>query len=615
MSQKTAPPPVPRPPSAVPESAGSSSAHNTPDCGRSECGSMHISATELSYVGSDHWAAIADSIADLRHYVDRGEHLESVETLDEGSREGDSRGETVGRSSRALLLYGCQPGSRTEILAAMPSKTVVDRYYEAFWANPTGTPVIWLGLLFGMICLAVITSGASEMSHAGDAEHAILPVNIYREKTAQCLVAGEYTKSGPYVLETMIHYLYIEFLLSPDADHDLWFLLGLEVNTAMRMGYHREPSNFPALTPLQREMRRRLWGTVLLSDILISSQMGMPRMVAESQCDTGEPRNHNDTDLEVGSTELPPSRPETEYTTSTGVIARRRLLVVLGKISDLTGGVKVCTYDEVMRLDQALHQAASTIPQPLQMKPITASITDSPQVIMSRVFLSHLSYKGQLLLHQRFLHLKSSYPNEDTFAHSRRACLDASLGSLQLQKDLDEETRPGGQLDTLRWRVTSIMNHQFLTATMTLCSLLHRGKTFEKRDAIMSALRGARDIWDRAIAASKEAQRAVDTIGFVLARAGEARETLVSLHESSASAISSSRDNLNDVVSDQDTIFNTDTGFSVGANGSMLPSFWGTFTTSPLQEEADVDLGMDFQGPGAQALHNWMEINWPNEDT
>ncbi|KAK8059220.1 fungal-specific transcription factor [Apiospora saccharicola] len=603
MSQKTGPPSVPTPPDVVSNSVGNSgSTHNTPDGGRSECGSMHISATELSYVGSDHWAAIADSIADLRDYVDRGEHLKSVESPDQISREGDSCGKTVGRSSRALLLYGCQPGSRAEILAAMPPKPVVDRYYEAFWANPTETPVIWLGLLFGMICLAVITSGVSEISYGSDTDNTILPVNIYREKTAQCLVAGEYTKCGPYVLETMIHYVYIEFLLSPDADHDLWFLLALEVNTAMRMGYHREPSNFPALTPSNAKCAA-------------ACGMGMPRMVAESQCDTGEPRNLNDADLEAGTTELPTSRPETEYTTSTGVIARRRLLVVLGKISDLIGGVKACTYDEVMRVDQALHQAAATIPQPLQMKPITVSITESPQVIMSRVFLGHLFYKGQLLLHQRFLHLKSSSLNEDTFAYSRKACLEASLGSLQLQKDLDEETRPGGQLDTLRWRVTSIMNHQFLTATMTLCSLLHRGNTFERRDVIISALRGARDIWTRTIATSKEAQRATDTIGFVLAKVGEARETpVLSLHRTLLSA-RSSRDNFNDVVSAQDTTLNTDTGFSAGTTGNMLPPFWGTFPTSTLQENLDIDMGMDFVGPGAQALHTWMEMNWPTGDT
>lgn len=306
--------------------------------------------------------------------------------------------------------------------------------YEAFWANPTEIPIIWLGLLLAMICLAVITLETSETSFGNGAEQVSFQVDLYREKVAQCLIMGEYTKSGPYVLEAIVHYVYIEFLLRPDAGSDLWFLLALEVNTAKRMGYHREPSHFPGLTPFQGEMRRRLWSTVLQGDILISSQMGMPRMVSKSQCDTAEPHNLNDSDLSADTLELPPSRPETEYTTSTGVIARTRLLVVLGDISDLNSGVHRCTYDQVLRLDRALHEAAATIPQPLQMKAITASITDPPQVIMARLFLSHLMYRGQLLLHQRFLHLKSPSPNEDSYVYSRKACLDASLGSLRLQK-------------------------------------------------------------------------------------------------------------------------------------------------------------------------------------
>lgn len=174
------------------------------------------------------------------------------------------------------------------------------------------------------------------------------------------------------------------------------------------------------------------------------------------------------------------------------------------------------------------------------------------------------------------------------------------------------------------------MNHQFLMATMTLCSLLHRGNTLEKRDVIILALRGARDIWTRRITTSKEAQRAADTIGFVLEKVREAQETPVSIHESPSSAINI-HSNFNDLVSDQDTIFNTDTGFSTGqfpnppcsqtsltrtgATGNMLPSFWGTFTAGPLQEEVDIDMGMDVVGPGAQALHAWMEMNWPTGDT
>ncbi|KAK8099992.1 hypothetical protein PG999_010366 [Apiospora kogelbergensis] len=598
MAKKTEPPSLSAPSDPTATPVGSGSTLNTPEGGHSECGSMHISATELSYVGSNHWAAIADSIADLRDYVDRGDHLRPVD-----NHEDASGGETMAAR---------HPRGRLALCSSVHGPTFLQEY-ETFWANPTDTSVVWLGLLFGMICLAAITSGSSDLDHVGNAERAVDQVSVYREKVAQCLIRGEYTKCGPYVLETLVHYLYIEFLLSPDADQDLWFLLGLEVNTALRMGYHREPCHFTALTPLQREMRRRVWATVLLSDILLSSQMGMPRMVTESQCDTAEPRNLNDADLDAHTTEAPQSRPETEYTTSTGIIARRRLLVVVGKISDLTSGVRACTYDEVKRLDQALGQAANTIPQPLRMKPVTASITDSPEVIMARIFLRHLFYKGQLLLHQRFLHLKSS-SDEYSFALSRKACLDASLGSLQLQKTLDEETRPGGQLDTLRWRVTSIMNHQFLTATMILCSLIYRNKSLQSRDTIVPALRAARDIWTRRNATSNEAQRATDTISFVLEEVGEIHDSAAHTPASPSSFITNN-DKLSDSINEQNTMLDASMGFSSSTTGNIIPPFWGACITNPLQEDAFLGMDMELTGPGGQALHDWMAINWPNSTT
>lgn len=279
-----------------------------------------------------------------------------------------------------------------------------------------------------MINLALITSEAdTDTSHDQQ-------VDLYREKTVQCLFMGEYTKPGPYVLETIIQYVYVEFLLSPDADHDLWLLLSLEVNTALRMGYHRDPSHFAHIDAFQGEMRRRVWSTVRLGDILISSQMGMPRMMAEWKCDTAEPRNLNDTDMAPGMAQLPSSRPETEYTTATGTIARGRLLKVLGTISDLISSTRRIGYDEVMRVDRALHEAAASLPAPCQMKPIAASITDTPQAIMGRIFSSHIYYRGQLILHHRFLHLRPPDESQDPFAYSRNACLEASLGSLQLQK-------------------------------------------------------------------------------------------------------------------------------------------------------------------------------------
>lgn len=371
-----------------------------------------------------------------------------------------------------------------------------------------------------MICLAVL---AWEAGHGNQMEQQSLQINLYREKIVQSLILGEYTKSGPCVLETMIHYVYIEFAIRADADKDIWFLLALEVNLAMRMGYHRDPSHFPDISPLKSEMRRRLWAIVLQGDILISNQMGMPRMISDWQCDTTEPRNLNDTDLDEDTSELPHPRPETGMTTALGTIARRRMLTALGTISDLVANVSSCNYTEVMRADANLHEASASIPQPFKMKSMTASITDSPQVIMSRLFISHLFYKGQIMLHRRYVLMESTTADESLFSYSRKACLDASVGMLHIQHILDEETCSGGRLHMMRWRVSSMINHQFLTATMVLCSLLHRGQTLHRKEEIMTTLRSTRAIWMRSSSTSHEAKKAAETVSFVLAKAGEVR--------------------------------------------------------------------------------------------
>ncbi|KAJ2988768.1 hypothetical protein NUW58_g3806 [Xylaria curta] len=514
----------------------------------SECGSMVISPTEHRYVGREHWVAILDSIAELRGRVIADDIRRDCEDT-----------QVTDQFPRALLLYGHRaPTSRIEILEALPAKPIVDRYvsryfnnldlvsftlhgpsflqeYEAFWQNPDPVPFIWIGLLFSIICLAVIVSDYPDSHHAntesGQRSHQIA---LFREKIVRCFVLGEYTKPGPYVLEAMIHYVYVEFLLCRDAREDLWFLLAFQVNLALRMGYHRDPSHFPNITPLQSEMRRRLWSSIVFSDVMISCQMGMPRMISNAGCDTAEPRNLNDSDLTPDMSELPVARPETEMTTVLSVIARRRVLEALGVIADLTASAKPCSYAEVMRVDQVLREAEARIPPPIKTKPLATSMTDPPIIIMARLFTRHMFYKGQLMLHRRFLQVNTSQ-SADIFAYSRDTCLDASLQSLLIQKILDEETHPGGQLDTMRWRMTSIMNDQFLTATMILCSMIHSKQAQSRLEEILASLRGARDVWMRTLD-SQEATKAVKTINLILAKASKySRNTAGDKEDGSAS--------------------------------------------------------------------------------
>ncbi|CAH0050414.1 unnamed protein product [Clonostachys solani] len=503
---------------------------------RSECGSISAAATELPYIGDDHWAAILESISELKHQVDRDEQTRMDDTVEDGNPP------MRRRSPHALLLYGCpRARSREEILSALPPKPAVDRYvsfyfnhlslaysilhspsflreYQKFWEAPSETPIAWIGLLYTIICLSVIASkDNNEIRDKAEDEQLRLQIDSYHEKIVQCLILAEYTKTGPHILETMIHYAHIEFAIHPDANTDLWYLFGIVANMAMRMGLHRDPIHFKGITPLQAEMQRRIWSSLLMGNIIISGQVGMPRMISAAQYDTAEPRNLTDADLDSahtgGMAELPPSRPETEYTPILGVIAMRRIVEALGQISELRAAVTPCTYGEVMRADGGLQRAADSIPPPMKMKPMAASITDSPHAIMWRLFIGHIFYKGQIMLHQPYMFASA---REDIHAYSQKTCLDASLSMLEIQGDLDEETRPGGQISMMRWRVSSIMNNQFLTATMILCSMLHRGVTLGREEEIKSELRKTRTIWMRGSRNSREAQKAAEAVNFVL---------------------------------------------------------------------------------------------------
>jgi hypothetical protein len=110
-------------------------------------------------------------------------------------------------------------------------------------------------------------------------------------------------------------------------------------------------------------------------------------VIKDWQCDTIEPRNLNDSDFDEDCSKLPLSRPETEITTVSYLIARRRIFGALGVIVDFTASVRSVTYNEVMRLDRILNDAEATVPAYLRMKAMAGAVTDPPHVIMHRLFL------------------------------------------------------------------------------------------------------------------------------------------------------------------------------------------------------------------------------------
>lgn len=127
-----------------------------------------------------------------------------------------------------------------------------------------------------------------------------------------CLIAGNYLQPSRYTIETLTLHFAVDQNMNPDASINNWTLIGVIIRLALRTGLHRDPSHWPNIRPLEAEFRRRLWITLYHMDFFTSTQVGLPRIVKDSQCDVRPPANLIDDDLSFEHDEMPIARPLTE---------------------------------------------------------------------------------------------------------------------------------------------------------------------------------------------------------------------------------------------------------------------------------------------------------------
>lgn len=514
-------------------------------------GRLSVESDGTTWVETDHWTAILDGISELKDSLAVAQNYHEHETVSSDML--DSNGPE-------LLLGGSKHVSHQEILAAIPQRSVVDRLvsqffksveiapmvlhiptflteYELFWDQQEQTSVLWIGLLFGIMCLAVLQHKFGfEVQHTQDNTDSRRLAQSYRTKISQCLVFGNYTKPAPYAIETLLLYMHVEILQSKDSETGLWILLGIAVRLALRMGYHRDASHFSRISPFHAEMRRRVWCVIFTMDAGASAQFGLPRMVRASQSNTAEPRNLLDEDIREDMSELPCARPESIRTPVQYFIAKNRLISVSGKISDLKTLTSSPQYAEILRLDKVLHSTYDNIPPSLTMRPMSKSIMDDSTTIIQRIYIALVFYKAKCSLHRPYL---VSAKGDKRYTYSRTACIEAALEILHIQQILDQETQAGGRLYADRGKVTSIMRSDILLATTVLCVDVHhtitQGSFFvsqnaasdsEPSETVIKALHGAYLIWLRSSDSSREAQQAARALKIVLNNAQAMKETL-----------------------------------------------------------------------------------------
>lgn len=488
-----------------------------------------------------------DQIADLR------DHLE----YKDGSSTPDSRSDAAHNNVEPELLYGSnRHATREQILSSIPPRSVADGLvatfftsfsdtfkvvhsrtflveYEEFWHSPDRMSIMWIGMLFSMLALAqhFHNIGVATPQPQDPASHNIPPaprpydqpiganVQRLRQKAVQCLVLGRYTHPSPRAVEALVVYLALEYILNPRSDSGIMTLISMIVRLSMQMGYHRDPSHFSTIRPLEAEMRRRTWISIFMLDLNIASQAGVPRILQPWQSDVVEPRNLPDEDLDERMAELPPSRPETEPTSMLFMITRYRMAAAFGIISDLATSTMQPSYSQIMKADQGLLDAHKSIPRCYQPRSAADSIHDPPELIMHRIYVASIFRKSQCVLHRRFLQHRRSDP---AYAHSRTTCIKAALALLCLQRAVNEDVQPGRPLFAGRWRILTLVNNDFLLGTMIACGELQRrrkevGTSHDSTAAeLASALATAHTIWSSYGTSWPEASKAADATSIIL---------------------------------------------------------------------------------------------------
>ncbi|CAH0047934.1 unnamed protein product [Clonostachys solani] len=507
------------------------------------------------YIGQEHWHTLLSDIAEVKNYF--ASHKKELETGYERVRNSKPMAAREGPT----LLLGAPQASEVELRAELPPKssvlTLCSRYFNsmdnavniihgptfqqqlrAYWQDPSKTSIMWLGLLYSVLTLAMLSYHKVGDEPPEWKGRTLEMASDFRMRTVQCLIKTDYTKPVDHTIETMILYAFGEYSSRWDADLGLWMIVSLITRLAYRMGYHRDAKWFPSITPFQAEMRRRTWALVRMSDVIFSHQVSLPSMIYEHDCDTQLPNNLFDEDFHLDTKELPASRPATQPTPVSYMIAKARLCNELGNILQATNGIgKHVSYDDILRFDAKLRQIMQDLPPHLRLKSLEDT-HDPVTLIIARFNVEILSQKIFCLLHRKYL---PRARQNTRYAHSRRCAIEASLRALDHLATLNRESQPNGRLRSVGWYIKSIATKDFILPAMLIILDLHYDNmasqnraaetegnflwTAEQRQRMIAALEEAASIWKCLAETSMEAYKATKIVEIMLQKINRPSES------------------------------------------------------------------------------------------
>ena len=339
---------------------------------------------------------------------------------------------------------------------------------------------------------------------------------------AQCLDKIDMSRPITGTVEFISMFLHTAYFRRQENSAQVWLLTGDTVRLAMRMGYHRDPAGFPRFSPFECEMRRRVWETVVQTDLLFSFQLGLPTIVRRNEYDTLRPGNFFEDQLYPEMQVLPAEQPSRAPTFISYWIANDLLLQPFRSIVEEMNQLSPTPYSQTLVLSRQLTDGRSAIAPHLRHETANPTSHDSV-IVLKRIQLDQFYHKAMCVLHRK--HMAEGLRNPE-FRPSTDACIQSALALLRCQDALHSKEMT--LFRQVRWHIFSLTNHDFVLAATILClylTLIDRsgfhalamaaaqdGQPTSDRATIEEALGRSRTIWSEVQHTSEEARRAHDIL-------------------------------------------------------------------------------------------------------
>ncbi|KAJ5667001.1 C6 transcription factor [Penicillium longicatenatum] len=165
--------------------------------------------------------------------------------------------------------------------------------YERFFDRPNLPGDKWMAILNIVFAIAATYAHTTELDWRGDPKDHLL----YLTRARMLSMSGDEVFRHPDLQQVQVEGLMAFYLLSTDQIHRAWRMSALAIRSAVALGINLKSCN-PMITNISKEVRNRVWWSLITIENKLSLMTGRPNCISVSMCASPLPLPFDEQDLD-----------------------------------------------------------------------------------------------------------------------------------------------------------------------------------------------------------------------------------------------------------------------------------------------------------------------------